>query len=206
MIFIPPSSGLDVNFSFLFLFELLSNFYLISFHKVLLLPLCHLSPTHQTRRGPTRQRVPVGPGPMLLPDQWARLGGDLGPLLRQTNCKGSRGVGLLPGIVITTSSSFSTSFYSPALQAGTSAALLPDRTALIGTPGPHTWRGTVFAVSTSDVSIPNASIFRPKFKIFQGTFPSFSPLTTHYICLHQGPHIHNSTPQSNPSLCQAVRN
>ena len=31
MIFIPPSSGLDVNFSFLFLFELLSNFYLISF-------------------------------------------------------------------------------------------------------------------------------------------------------------------------------
>ena len=43
---------------------------------------------------------------------------------------------------------------SPPPQAGTSAALLPDRTALIGTPGPHTWRGTVFAVSTSDVSIP----------------------------------------------------
>ena len=42
----------------------------------------------------------------------------------------------------------------PLGQAGTSAALLPDRTALIGTPGPHTWRGTVFAVSTSDVSIP----------------------------------------------------
>ena len=42
----------------------------------------------------------------------------------------------------------------PHCQAGTSAALLPDRTALIGTPGPHTWRGTVFAVSTSDVSIP----------------------------------------------------
>ena len=37
-------------------------------------------------------------------------------------------------------------------QAGTSAILLADKTALIGTPGPYTWRGTVFAVSTSDVS------------------------------------------------------
>ena len=37
-------------------------------------------------------------------------------------------------------------------QAGTSAILLADKTALIGTPGPHTWRGTVFSVSTSDVS------------------------------------------------------
>ena len=59
---------------------------------------------------------------------------------------------------------------SPAhLQAGTSAALLPDRTALIGTPGPHTWRGTVFAVSTSDVSIPNltppASNFLPQIQL-----------------------------------------
>lgn len=35
-------------------------------------------------------------------------------------------------------------------QAGTSAILLADKTALIGTPGPYTWRGTVFAVSTSD--------------------------------------------------------
>ena len=37
-------------------------------------------------------------------------------------------------------------------QAGTSAILLADKTALIGTPGPYTWRGTVFAVSTSEVS------------------------------------------------------
>lgn len=28
--------------------------------------------------------------------------------------------------------------------------LLDDDTALIGTPGPYTWRGTVFAVSVSD--------------------------------------------------------
>ena len=38
-------------------------------------------------------------------------------------------------------------------QAGTSAILLADKTALIGTPGPYTWRGTVFAVSTDDVSL-----------------------------------------------------
>ena len=49
-------------------------------------------------------------------------------------------------------------------QAGTSAALLPDRTALIGTPGPHTWRGTVFAVSTSDVSIPTPQVFPSEYK------------------------------------------
>jgi len=35
-------------------------------------------------------------------------------------------------------------------QAGTSGILLDDDTALIGTPGPYTWRGTVFAVSVSD--------------------------------------------------------
>ena len=35
-------------------------------------------------------------------------------------------------------------------QAGTSGMLLDDDTALIGTPGPYTWRGTVFAVSVSD--------------------------------------------------------
>lgn len=35
-------------------------------------------------------------------------------------------------------------------QAGTSGLLLDDDTALIGTPGPYTWRGTVFAVSVSD--------------------------------------------------------
>ena len=40
-------------------------------------------------------------------------------------------------------------------QAGTSAILLADKTALIGTPGPYTWRGTVFAVSTDDVSASN---------------------------------------------------
>ena len=34
-------------------------------------------------------------------------------------------------------------------QAGTAAALLPDSTALMGAPGPHTWRGSVFAVSTA---------------------------------------------------------
>ena len=38
-------------------------------------------------------------------------------------------------------------------QAGTSAILLADKTALIGTPGPYTWRGTVFAVSTSEVRL-----------------------------------------------------
>ena len=35
-------------------------------------------------------------------------------------------------------------------QAGTSGMLLDDDTALIGTPGPYTWRGTMFAVSVSD--------------------------------------------------------
>ncbi len=35
-------------------------------------------------------------------------------------------------------------------QSGTSALLLDDDTAVIGTPGPYTWRGTVFAVSVSD--------------------------------------------------------
>ncbi|XP_046678845.1 integrin alpha-PS1 isoform X2 [Homalodisca vitripennis] len=35
-------------------------------------------------------------------------------------------------------------------QAGTSGLLLNDDTALIGTPGPYTWRGTVFVFSVSD--------------------------------------------------------
>lgn len=35
-------------------------------------------------------------------------------------------------------------------QAGTSALLTDDQTALIGAPGPFTWRGTVFAVSVND--------------------------------------------------------
>lgn len=32
-------------------------------------------------------------------------------------------------------------------QAGTSGALLDDGTMLLGTPGPYTWRGTLFAIS-----------------------------------------------------------
>ena len=77
-------------------------------------------------------------------------------------------------------------------QAGTSAALLPDRTALIGTPGPHTWRGTVFAVSTSDVSIP----YKLHLKFFpRNTKHVFSLLlSTTSNSLHQGPHIHSSLP------------
>ena len=35
-------------------------------------------------------------------------------------------------------------------QAGTSAILTEDQTALIGAPGPYTWRGTVFAYSVED--------------------------------------------------------
>ena len=35
-------------------------------------------------------------------------------------------------------------------QAGTSAILTEDNTALIGSPGPFTWRGTVFALSIED--------------------------------------------------------
>ena len=35
-------------------------------------------------------------------------------------------------------------------QAGTSALITEDQTALIGAPGPYTWRGTVFAVSVED--------------------------------------------------------
>merc|ERR1711993_234558 len=35
-------------------------------------------------------------------------------------------------------------------QAGTSALLTEDQTALIGAPGPYTWRGTVFAYSVED--------------------------------------------------------
>ncbi|QQP37013.1 Uncharacterized protein FKW44_022294, partial [Caligus rogercresseyi] len=35
-------------------------------------------------------------------------------------------------------------------QAGTSALLTEDNTALIGSPGPFTWRGTVFAMSVED--------------------------------------------------------
>jgi hypothetical protein len=34
-------------------------------------------------------------------------------------------------------------------QAGTSGLLLDD-TAVIGTPGPYTWRGTVFVISVSE--------------------------------------------------------
>lgn len=35
-------------------------------------------------------------------------------------------------------------------QSGTSGMLLDDDTAVIGTPGPYTWRGTVFVFSVSD--------------------------------------------------------
>lgn len=35
-------------------------------------------------------------------------------------------------------------------QAGTSGMLLKDDTALIGTPGPYTWRGTIFVFSVAD--------------------------------------------------------
>lgn len=35
-------------------------------------------------------------------------------------------------------------------QAGTSGLLLSDDTALIGTPGPYTWRGTVYMFSVAD--------------------------------------------------------
>ncbi|XP_075237654.1 multiple edematous wings [Lycorma delicatula] len=35
-------------------------------------------------------------------------------------------------------------------QAGTSGILLDDNTAVVGTPGPYTWRGTVFVFSVSD--------------------------------------------------------
>ena len=35
-------------------------------------------------------------------------------------------------------------------QAGTSGYLTSDNTTLIGTPGPYTWRGTVFVVSVED--------------------------------------------------------
>ena len=106
-------------------------------------------------------------------------------------------MGLLPGIVTTSSScSFSfTLFHLCVLQAGTSAALLPDRTALIGTPGPHTWRGTVFAVSTSDVSIPN--LHTSSFNLFapnttHSSFLRVSPLTAHLVASR--PRIHNSSP------------
>ena len=58
----------------------------------------------QTRRRPPGERVPVGPGPVLLAHQRARLGGDVGPVLRQTNCKSPWGVGILPGSTTTSSS------------------------------------------------------------------------------------------------------
>lgn len=35
-------------------------------------------------------------------------------------------------------------------QAGTSGLLLSDDTALVGTPGPFTWRGTAYTFSISD--------------------------------------------------------
>ena len=35
-------------------------------------------------------------------------------------------------------------------QAGTSGVLLDDDSVVIGTPGPYTWRGTIFTTSTSD--------------------------------------------------------
>ena len=70
------------------------------------------SPSTQARRWPAGQWVPVGAGPVLLSHQWARLGGNLGPLLWQTNCQGSWGVGLLPGTVTTLSFSSTSSFSS----------------------------------------------------------------------------------------------
>ena len=92
-------------------------------------------------------------------------------------------------------------------QAGTSAALLPDRTALIGTPGPHTWRGTVFAVSTSDVSIPN--LHTSSFNLFapnttHSSFLRVSPLTAHPISLHRGLVFITRAPQSKPPATHSL--
>jgi len=55
-------------------------------------------------------------------------------------------------------------------QAGTSAMLLADGTALIGTPGPYTWRGTIFAVSVA------GEFLRRDKTIYYGPLEQHSPV------------------------------